>query len=299
MQGEKPRRNDRARRGYVFLASAGRRYQELAVNAALSARWRDPQTPVCLIHGGEPMPDHVGEAFDDLVAMPPVEGYVGVMNKMRIYEFAPYEENFFIDADCFILKSDMDRHWEKFAAADFAFAGEAAREGSWYGRPISAMRAATGAPYIVRGNTGVIFFRKGAAAQAVFDRARDFLRSATDVLGAIHQGRKGQYSDEPFFGAAMGAAGLAPIEYRPEEGSIMVTTLHARGCDADIEAERSVVKKPRWSLPTNRIWSPSYVDHSPTIMHFIGLKPKKLFDALTRQAREKFGVPYYDFFAAA
>jgi len=284
-------------RGYVFLATGARRYHEMAINAALSAKLHEPDMPVCLIHDSARIPDYARDVFDDLVEMPPQEGFVGIMNKMLIYEYSPYDETFFVDGDCFIMRPDMTRHWGKYGMQDFNMAGEAASTGSWYGFDIASACAKVNVPYLVKGNTGVFFFRKGAFAKDVFDQARYFVRERSDVLGVIHQKRSGQFSDEPFIGAAMGKLGVDPVGYTPQEGTIMATTLYARGCKGDLELGVSELKKPSSGLPTDRIWALSYVKHTPTIMHFISLKPRKLFTHLSRQVRQKFDLPHYDFFS--
>ncbi|MEO1150679.1 MAG: hypothetical protein AAFW83_06770 [Pseudomonadota bacterium] len=288
--------------GYIFLATGHRKYFEMAISAAMSAKWMDPDKKVCLIHDGvganaSSLPDYASDIFDDLVVFEPEDGFVGVMNKMLIYDLCPYDEAFFVDGDCFVMKKDMDRHWAKFGRHDFTFAGEPVSNGSWYGFDIAKACTDAQVPYLVRGNTGVFFFRKSDTARTVFDTAKTFVREKPAILGVTHQNRAGQYSDEPFLGAAMGATGVTPVSYTAAEGSIMVTTLYARFCKGDLESEISQLKKPSSGLPTDRFWALKYVTHSPSIMHFIGLKPRKLFDKLSRQARARYGVPDYDFFA--
>ncbi len=291
-----PQKNG-SKRGYLFLATGARKYHEMAINAALSAKWHEPHMPVCLIHDRAPVPDYAKDVFDDMVEMPPEEGFVGVMNKMLIYDLCPYDEAFFIDGDCFILRPDMARHWDKYSVRDFNIAGEAASSGSWYGFDIANACERAGVPFMVKGNTGVFYFKKGPEAQQVFEQAKDFVRHKSDVLGVVHQKRSQQFSDEPFLGAAMGKSGIQPVGYTPQEGTIMATTLYARGCKGDMETNLSVLKKPSSNLPTDRIWALSYVTHTPTIMHFISLKPRKLFAALSTQVRTKAGLPDFDFFA--
>lgn len=285
------------RKGYVFLATGHQKYFEMAINAALSAKWMDPEKPVCLIHDGENLPDYAAQVFDDLVDFKGEDGFVGVMNKMLIYDLSPYEETMFIDGDCFILKPDMDRHWERYGKQDFTFAGSVSNSGSWYGFDIAKACADAGVPYLIQGNTGVFYFRKSDTAKAVFETAKRFRHEKPDILGVVHQKRSAQFSDEPFLGAAMGAHGLQPVSYTAEEGSIMVTTLYARFCKGDMETATSQLKKPASNLPTDRIWALKYVTHSPSIMHFISLKPRKLFTKLSEQVRARAGLPDYDFFS--
>lgn len=283
---------DLTKQGYITLALGHPRYYEMALNLALSLKWKDPIRPVCLVHDGA-LPSGVYEdIFDNLVEMPPDSAFQGCANKLRLDQFSPYEETFYIDSDCLVVKADMDRHWNKFAGHAFNLAGDMASAGKWYDFDIAQVCEELAMPYIVRMNSGVMFFQKNAKAEELFKTARSLTNTAGSAIGCIHQGVAGQYADEPFFGVAMGQLGLRPITYTPEEGSLMITTWLAKGCAAELAGDISVLKKPDAHWLLNRFFAKSYTSHSPTIMHFISLKPKMLYTKLVAELHEKFNGEY-------
>ena len=278
------------KQGYVTLALGDRKYYEMALHLALSLKWKDPSRPVCLIHDNSQSLERYGEIFDDLVVMPKLSGYVGCANKLRLEQFSPYEETFYIDSDCLVVKPDMDRHWQKFAGADFNIAGDMATAGTWYDFDIAEACRELHLPYMVRMNSGVIFFRKTKAAERIFKSARSLVSTVGSVIGYDHQGRSGQLADEPFFGAAMGQHAITPVAYTPEEGSVMITTWQAKDCQARLEEDYASIKKASGYHLLNRFFVKSWVEHSPSIMHFIGLKPADLYQQLTEQLRRKYNI---------
>lgn len=113
---------------------------------------------------------------------------------------------------------------------------------------------------------------------------------ATDILRCTHQKRVGQYADEPFYAAAMGKVGILPVSYDPTEGSIMVTTWNAKNCQVALASNSSHLDKVSAFWVANRFLPRSYVAHSPTIMHFIGLKPDEVYGATSKELRATYGV---------
>lgn len=276
--------------GYITLATGAARYYEMALNVALSVKLKDPSRPIALIHDGARDLSPYEAHFDTVVTMPPDEDYVGVANKLRLYDYLPYDECLFLDGDTLVVKSDMDRHWAKLGVAGFMFAADQKTEGRWYDFDIAEACAALSVPFIASGNTGVMFFRRSGEGARVHDAANDLYRNARGILGMVHQGRDRQYSDEPFYGAAMGRCGIAPVGYTADEGSVMVTSWRAKRHEADWDKDRSVVVKPDGFRIAGRLWAKGYTEHSPSVQHFIGLKPRAEYDRLTRELRAKFGV---------
>ncbi len=69
----------------------------------------------------------------------------------------------------------------------------------------------------------------------------------------------------------------------------MVTTLYARGCACDAVNGRSYLEKSKGFLFLNRFFSKGWVAHSPTVMHFIGLKPRRIYETAVRDLRAQLG----------
>lgn len=279
--------------GYITLACGHRRYLDYAINLALSIRRFDSSRPICLVHD-EHLPLEAADLahFDHHVLMETDPDYSGCANKLRLYEFSPYDKTFYIDSDCLIVKGDMDRHWRKFAGSGFNVAGGKRNSGHWYGFNLAEACSRLDLRYIVDMNSGAIYFTR-PEGRIVFDTARQFYRQARETLGFVHQNRPGQLADEPFFGAAMGKLEIEPVRYSAEEGSIMISTLYARRLRVDLRGA-SGIEKPAGFYILNRFIAKSWVKHSPTIVHFIGLKPKRSYESLTSELHAAKTLPAAD-----
>jgi hypothetical protein len=171
--------------------------------------------------------------------------------------------------------------------------------GHWYNFDIGSVCKELPTPYLVEGNSGVFYFERGDRAQSFFKRVNRLYAERRDLLGCMHQGRPDQHADEPFLGAAMGQEAIQPLGYTPEEGSIMVTTVWARRCRFDPFTQESFLEKSTgYIIP--KVWSRSWQPHSPSVAHFVGLRPRPLYDSIANQLRERadlapFAGPYRTF----
>ena len=279
--------------GYLTLATGADKYLQMAVNLALSIKLNDPSRPICLVHDKAIKPTALLEkAFDRFVLLPEQEDYVGCLNKIRLYEASPFAATLYVDSDCYVVKNDMDRHWARFSGQPFNLAGTKRTSGRWYHFDIADICSRLHLPYVVEMNSGVFYFERTERAEAFFHRVNKLFREERNLLGFAHQGRFDQFADEPFIGTTMGIEKVEPISYVPEEGSIMVTTLGARHCRFDPTTHESVLDKPTgFVIP--RIWAKSWQPHSPSIAHFVGLKPRAIYTRIANQLRAKFGFPQY------
>ncbi|WOI52357.1 hypothetical protein [Parvularcula sp. LCG005] len=274
--------------GYVTLAFGEQRYFELALNVALSVRLKDPDRPISLIHDGQRDIAHMTPFFDQVITMPIDPQYKGFANKLRLYPFSPYDKTMFLDGDCLIVKGDMGRHWLKAEGHAFTVAGEKRINGQWYGQDIKTLIDTLEIPYLVQMNSGVFYFEKGAEAEAFFETANRYFHN--QLNGIANANGEKQYADELFLGAAMGRLDIPPLKYTPKEGSIMVTSWGARRYEADLANDQVFVEKPSDMGLLRRILPFGTVQHSPSVMHFIGLKPKASYRQLTNELRATFGV---------
>jgi hypothetical protein len=281
--------------GYITLACGHDKYLQMAINLGLSIKLNDPGRPICLVHDEHIRPTRELEnAFDAFSLLPAKSGYVGCMNKIRLYDASPYDSTMYIDSDCIVVKNDMERHWQKLSGKYFNYAGTKRSSGHWYNFDIAEVCRGLGVSYIVEGNSGVFYFERGSSAEAFFATANNLFETQRQLLGCVHQGRNDQYADEPFFAAAMGQKQIEPIGYVPEEGSIMVTTVWAKGCEFDPIAHVSRLNKAKgYVVP--KLWARGWQPHSPSIAHFVALKPKAVYQRAANQLRARFGFPAYSF----
>lgn len=277
--------------GYITLATGPRAYIEMAVNLLLSLRVNDPHRPTCIvIDEGAEFPPEFRPYVDHVVHLAPKAGYHGCLNKLRLHELSPFDESMFVDSDCLLVKNDMDRHWRKFAAPGFSIAGGKVTSGQWYGFDIAQVLKQLGAPYMVKMNSGVFYFRKGPETQTFFDTTARLVETHPRLLGSYHRNRL-QLADEPFIGAAQGVLGITPLSYQPEEGSIMITTVASSRARFNVLARESSILKHDGFRLFNRFLPARKVLHSPSFAHFVKLLPADVYRHNAQQLRAHHQLP--------
>lgn len=269
--------------GYITLALDRERYVDMALNLARSLKYFDPGRPRCLVYNDKVrLPPEAASLFDHAVTLADQAGYIGCMNKLRLYDVTPFDETMYIDADCLLVKPDIDRHWNALSENYFGITGEKRTTGVWNNLEFEKVCKALSIPYVVQMNSGVFYFQKGDNSKRFFDRLHELFRDHRDLLSNIHQGRAGQYADEPFLGAAMGEFHLDPLGGTAKDGSLMVTTWRARNCHFDPAKGASRIDKPSSYWFGFPLLPRGWVEHSPTIAHFIALKPQKTYEETAR-----------------
>jgi hypothetical protein len=279
--------------GYITLACGSDKYLRMAVTLALSIKLNDPTRPICLIHDENIRLDPgVEKIFDYLVLMPSEPDYVGCMNKIRLFDYSPFEKTIYIDSDSVMVKNDMEQHWKKFDGNYFNLAGTKKNSGVWYQLDLAEVCRKADVPYIVTMNSGVFYFERNARAKAFFEQVKELFVTKRDLVGRIHQGRLAQYADEPFIGLAMGLNGIMPLDDSSSGPAIMKSTVWSRGCEFDPFSHVSKVQKASGYI-VPKLWARSWSSHSPSIVHFVKLKPTDLYFKMANRLRDHFGFPPY------
>lgn len=275
--------------GYISLATGSSFYLDLALNLALSIKFNDPKRPFALVAGHDlEIPPEYETFIDQIVRLPPLDGFHGCLNKLRVSTVSPFEETMFVDSDCLLVKSDMDRHWLRYDAPGFSAAGTGVTKGSWYGFDIQSVLKALQVPYMVKLNSGVFYFRRGDETNRFFNAALDLVCQRADLLGIFHH-NKLQLADEPFIGTTMGLLGLEPLQYTPEEGSIMITTVQSSQARFDVLERISHIVKHDDFLIGDRFLPRKRVEHSPSFAHFVQLKPQNTYLKAVNDLRRHYG----------
>lgn len=281
--------------GYITLATGSRFYLELAINLALSLKLNDPTRPFCVVlDKGAELPPEFKPFVDHVAYLDPKPGFNGCLNKLRINEVSPYSETMFVDSDCVLVKKDMDRHWAKFSAPGFSIAGGKVTSGHWYSFDIAQAVQALQIPYMVKMNSGVYYFRQGEESDRFFNTTLSLVEHHQRLLGTFHR-NKVQLADEPFIGAAMGQLGLEPLGYDPKEGSIMITTVGSTDEVFDPFTQTSRITKHDDYRLLGRFFPKKHVAHSPSFAHFVQLRPKPVYNALSDQLRQHANLPKVGF----
>jgi hypothetical protein len=219
--------------GYLLLAFGAQKYADLAMNCAISIRaFEEQRRPI-------------------------------VLAKLRCIDISRFDKTLFVDADTLLLKAGIDDHWKKLDDYDFAIPAERAMtSGEWWGADIGSLISAAGAGYVVKMNSGSIYFKKTPKGRAVFRTALDVLRRHRSLVKGTH--RDGVVGNEIFFGLAMGLqkTGLYPL-IDPQIGSLMLSTIGAK----DIHIDDNVISYIKFGETV-----------SPHFVHFCGLQPDWLYE---------------------
>ena len=216
-------------RGFVTIATGKNRYRKLAYNLLLSYKKNAGCShPFALITDRK---DHYSDAFDYTVIIDnPSNSY---NDKLRLFEYLPFSETIFIDADSLIY-SDITSWWEQFrAAGDFCAFGFAHRDLSgrygWF-RPSGMKEYASKINFVPAFNGGVYYMRNTDACRNVFNIAQNCASHYSDYAF------KGfaKPADEPLLALGMAVCGFEPI---PNERGSQVEYIFApkrMRLDADI-----------------------------------------------------------------
>lgn len=279
--------------GYLTLATGTPFYLDLAMNLVLSLKLNDPTRPVCVVTDrAMPIPDGYRTFIDQIVYLENKPGFHGCLNKLRMNEVSPFEETMFVDSDCILLKNDMDRHWAKLQSPGFCSPGGKATSGRWYGFDIAEVIKKLGIDYMRTLNSGVFYFRQGAETDHFFATALDLVEHHKELLGSFHR-NKLQLADEPFIGAALGKLHTPTVSYEPKEGSIQITTINASGIHFDPFTHTSQITRHDDFRLLGRFFPRKHVQHSPSFAHFVKLKPQAVYQHISDQLRDHFGLPRF------
>ncbi len=277
--------------GYLILASGPAKYVEMARNLAASLRIMDGTRPICLVHDQHARLEPSDKAFfDDAAVLPDDPLYPGFMNKIRLYPTSPYRRTMFVDADCLLMKRDIGTYWDAGRKSFFAITGGRRTQGHWKGADIAHLLAQEQSPYLVQMNSGVFCFDKSPEAASFFQGLNEFYLRRRAVLGVgLHRGKPAQ-TDEIYIGLWMGLNGLDDCVGNSGENSWMVSTWRGFGMMLDPERGRTLIRKPKRSIAgiPNPLFGWDRL--SPSFVHFIGLKPRRRYEQLSRYFRAQMAV---------
>jgi hypothetical protein len=238
----------------------------MAASCAASIRYWDPQRPIQLVTDV----DELGEfawLFDVITPYRERVGFEGPASKLRMFEFAVFEETMFVDADCLMMKPDIGHYWSELAVNhDVTTPGRWRTHGNWYGTTIEAMLEQTHTERLVQMNSGVFYFKRNDTAREFFGITNELYMEFGNFTKHNHRGTGAP--DEPTFAVAFGRLDIDPFRIVDADGSAwMVSTISGR----------------EWNLSATtgepRFWKGG--DISPTLLHFVGLDPEPHYSGLS------------------
>ena len=204
--------------GFITMAFGSDKYIRQAENLALSLRHNLPDYKIAIVTD---RPD-VAPVFDMVIPMRKFD-QTGTIHKLDIYEYSPFHETLFIDADCLATKWF---HSQIEQIKQYDFSPVVSRylqrgEADSFLDDLDKALDAVGGTAFPKFNGGVYFFRKSAFAQGIFDRARRFCGEAK-ALGIRNFDKAGP-GEETVIALAM--AEQSGSKYYDDLGHLMRTPI--------------------------------------------------------------------------
>jgi hypothetical protein len=209
--------------GYLLVATRNPTYVKLAINAARSLHYYDPNRPVVLAHD---------DALKQYVNRRHFEGTVkirrelmGTEHHLFLNELSPFERTFYVDCDCLAVSNRLpDVIWSGIKERGILFPGEKITEGKWR-VPIPPVLKKFGISHVVKNNGGAWGFDRSDTAKQFFHRAQKLFSKKPPEITIKHVRGDG-YANEPFWGTALSMCGIEPY---PDTEDLNVSTRNHAG----------------------------------------------------------------------
>lgn len=208
-----------AKRGVITIAQGNKRYINMAINLAISLKINSPNFPIAIVTDSKD--DSISDFFDFVIPIKEEHG-VGLIQKLRIYEYSCFEETLFIDADCLAVKS-IDFIFDSFVNQQVSCFGYKRTHDKIFGVDIVYLRNKFNVDYIIGHNGGIYYFKKTLIAKHVFDKACELVYDY-DKIGI--ERLRGSINEEPMLAIAMSIYNMNPID---DSGMGMYTPVGQKG----------------------------------------------------------------------
>ncbi len=195
-----------ATRGLVTIATGKTHYYKIAANLLRSYRLNAGRYPFAIICDRE---NEYAALFDKVVLIK--DPSCCYLDKLRLYDYLPYDETIFIDADCLVY-GDIDRWWELFEKADdcsvfgCAYDDLTTDRGWFITEGMGKYREKI--HFVPSFSGGVYFLRRTDVCRMVFETAKEAVGHYSDYPFAIFK----DPADEPVIALGMAVANCRPVE---------------------------------------------------------------------------------------
>ena len=231
------------KRGFVTIATGDQKYYELALNLLRSYRVNgNSSVPFALLCDRD---CPIAREFDDMVLLP--EPNCSYLDKLSLYQYIPYEETIFIDADALIM-GDADVLWQDFQEMDdFSAYGWTlpldSPHGWFFYDGMGELQSQLS--YSVHMHGGLYYLRKTERCRQIFAKAMEYAKDYHKYSFANFKNP----ADEPVLALAMVVSGGKPCPKRERIAFVP-------GCNWNISISREGKIKVK-GMPAN-----------PVIVHF-------------------------------
>jgi len=208
--------------GLITIAYGPEKYIRMARALALSYRRQNQLRPFAIVTD-DSNAKGLKNYFDVVIPLNSTYG-LGVVQKLHLDHYSPFDETLFVDSDCIFYKSP-ERVWRLYAGKDFSVRGwRYLTGGTEYEkkRPYEFVQNTpdflgknniTRLPHF---NSGVVFFKRSETASNVFINARSVYEQRK-TLGLVPF-KNAPIADEPAFGVAMEICGVEMDPWDNHEG---------------------------------------------------------------------------------
>lgn len=217
-------------RGFVTIATGAERYFDIARNLLWSYRqFASVKYPFAIICDRR---NKYTEEFDDVILLE--KAHCNYLDKLQLYEYLPYDETIFIDADS-LAYGDLDEWWDIFKDADdfslfgYAWTDLKCRRG-WF-IPEGTGEFRDKIRFIPDFNGGIYYMRRGEKCKRVLELANYFAENFSQYK---FNGFTSP-ADEPCLALAMAVEQCMPLDIH-EKGLIFAPA------PKDIELDITVPK---------------------------------------------------------
>jgi hypothetical protein len=208
--------------GLITIAYGPEKYIRMARALALSYRRQNQLRPFAVVTDDSNTKD-LEHYFDVVIPLNLTYG-AGVVQKLNLDRYSPFDETLFVDSDCLFYKSP-ERIWRLYAGKDFTVRGWRYLTGRTEYEKKSPYEFVRDTPDFLRQNnitrlphfnSGVLFFRKSETASNVFINARSVYERRT-TLGFVPF-KNAPIADEPAFAVALEISNVEMDPWDNEEG---------------------------------------------------------------------------------
>jgi hypothetical protein len=263
--------------GYMIVALGGMRYLEMAISCAASIKCFDKHRPIQLLTDIDCDGKDVERVFDyvDVIEVDPT--LIGPLFKLKAYQHKRFEKTMFVDCDCLMFET-VDRYWDLLADYKVACLGSKKTKGEWYGMEIAEICKDFAIEYVVKTNSGMLYFDNDEVTDRLFQTAWSIWLKRGNFTGHDHRGAGAP--DEPYIGVAYGIEKMAPMPWVIDNmgHGLMQSTIAAKAPVFNLDGQGAYFEKHGMTI-------------RPAIVHFVGSKPKDIYRDLMNAFRERMDIP--------
>lgn len=217
-------------RGFVTIATGAERYFDIARNLLWSYRqFASEKYPFAIICDRE---NEYTSEFDDVILLK--EAHCNYLDKLQLYDYLPYDETIFIDADS-LAYGNLDEWWDIFKDADdfslFGYAWTDLKSGRGWFVPDGMGEFKDKITFIPDFNGGIYYMQRSEKCRKVFELANYF----AEHFGEYTVNGFDSAADEPCLALAMAVEQCMPLDIK-EKGLVFAPS------KKDIELDITVPK---------------------------------------------------------